>query len=102
MIAWSKGLGKQRLPLELSVATLKVYPGHLAMEGIIESVCWNYSIRLSPNDLRDFLKLLAESKTAQMLAERPGVLGPFLLGLIAIVPRLIVKLLTRMMVAAVR
>jgi hypothetical protein len=95
MIVWSKGLGKQRLPLVLSDAKLKVYPDHLAMEGVIEPVCWNYSIKLAPNDLRDFLKLMAEPKTAQMLAERPGVLGPFVLGLIAIVPRLIVKLFTR-------
>lgn len=93
MIVWSKGLGKQRLPLALSAAKLSVTPDFLLMEGVIEPVCWNYAIRLAPNDLQDFLKLMAQPKTAEFLAERGGVFWPFALGLIAIVPRLLVNLL---------
>lgn len=94
MIVWSKGLGKQRLPLELPAAKLRVSPDCLVMEGVIEPVCWNYAIRLAPNDLKDFLKLMSQPKTAAFLAERSGVLGPFLAGLIAIIPRLLFKLVT--------
>jgi hypothetical protein len=94
VIVWSKGLGKQRLPLELPAATLRLTPDNLVMEGTIEPVCWQYAIRLAPADLKHFLALLARPETAQFLAERPGVLLPFVLGLIAIVPRLVVKMLT--------
>ncbi len=100
MIVWSKGLGKQRLPLELSDATLRATPDNLVMEGTIEPVCWRYAIRLSPDDLRDFLKLLADPKTAKFMAEKPGVLIPFVAGLIAIMPRLIVKWLIPKKLAA--
>lgn len=61
------------------------------MEGVIEPVCWQYAIRLSPDDLKDFLRLLAQPKAAAFLAEKPGVLLPFVLGLIALVPRMIAK-----------
>lgn len=93
MIVWSKGLGKQRLPLELVDATLSVRPTHLAMEGTIEPVCWRYSIKLSPNDLRDFLKLLAEPKTARFLAEKGGILLPFVLRLLVIAPGVMLNLM---------
>ncbi len=93
MIVWSKGLGKQRLPLELPAAKLRVSPDYLVMEGVIEPVCWNYAIRLAPNDLEDFLKLMSQPKTAEFLAEQSGVFWPFMLGLIAIVPRLLFKLM---------
>jgi len=95
MIVWSKGLGKQRLPLELPAAKLKVSLDCLVMEGVIEPVCWNYAIRLAPDDLKDFLKLMSQPKTAEFLAERSGVLWPFMLGLIAIIPRLFYKLIFR-------
>jgi len=93
MIVWSKGLGKQRLPLELPAAKLRVSPDFLVMEGVIEPVCWNYAIRLAPNDLKDFLKLMSQPQTAKFLAERSGVLWPFVLGLVAIAPRLLLKLM---------
>ena len=92
MIVWSKGLGKQRLPLELVDATLNVQPTYLAMEGTIEPVCWEYSIKLSPNDLRDFLKLLAKPQTAEFLAEKGGTLLPFVLRLLVIAPGVLLNL----------
>lgn len=95
MIVWSRGLGKQRLPLELPNSTLRVTRDNLVMEGTIEPVCWRYAIRLSPEDLRDFLKLLSRQKTARFLAERPGVLLPFVRRLIAVVPRLALKFVTQ-------
>lgn len=95
MIVWSKGLGKQRLPLELPAAKLRVSPDCLVMEGVIEPVCWNYSIKLAPDDLKDFLKLMSQRNTAAFLAERSGVLWPFVLGLVAIIPRLLFRLLIR-------
>jgi hypothetical protein len=95
MIVWSRGLGKQRLPLELPAATLRVASDSLVMEGTIEPVCWRYAIRLSAQDLKSFLKLLADPKTAKFLAEEPGVLVPFVLGLVAMTPRLILRLLTQ-------
>lgn len=95
MIVWSKGLGKQRLPLELVDATLSVHPTYLAMEGTIEPVCWEYSIKLSPNDLRDFLKLLAKPQTAEFLAEKGGMLLPFVLRLLVIAPGVLLDLVIR-------
>ncbi len=86
MIVWSKGLGKQRLPLALADATLVVNPGYLAMEGNIEPVCWDYRIKLGPNDLRDFLRLMATPQTARFLAERKGVLLPFIGSLLVMAP----------------
>jgi hypothetical protein len=64
VIVWSRGLGKQRLPLELADAELKIAPDHLIMEGIIEPVWWNYRIMLEVGDLKAFLKHLATRETA--------------------------------------
>lgn len=95
MIVWSRGLGKQRLPLELPAASLKVTSDNLVMEGTIEPVCWRYAIRLSAKDLNDFLKLLADPATARFLAQKPGVLVPFVLQLVAVLPRLMLSLFAR-------
>ena len=93
MIVWSKGLGKQRLPLELSAAGVRVGPDALVLEGTIEPVCWNYAIRLSPGDLSDFLALMAQPATAKLLARQSDILLPFVLRLVAAVPRLILKMI---------
>lgn len=97
MIVWSRGLGKQRLPLTLADATLDVQPAHLVMRGTIEPVCWDYAITLGPNDLRDFLRLMATPTTARFLAERSGVLIPFVLKLLAIAPGVILGLAARLL-----
>ena len=89
MIVWSRGLGKLRLPLELPAATLRVKPDMITMEGVIEPVCWNYAIKLGPADLADFLKLLARPETASFLAERGGLLLPFVVKLLLRVPGVI-------------
>ncbi|MFI4935958.1 MAG: hypothetical protein ACHP7N_15160 [Caulobacterales bacterium] len=81
--------------MALPEATLHVKADHLSMEGTIDPVCWDYAIKLSPADLRDFLRLLAQPTTAQFLAEKGGVLAPFIVGLIAVAPRLIWQILTR-------
>lgn len=88
MIVWSKGLGKQRLPLALPAARVSAAPEALLLEGVIEPVCWRYAIRLGMADLNAFLALMAQPATAKFLAERPGLLLPFILGLLAAVPRL--------------
>lgn len=93
MIVWSRGLGKQRLPLELAEANLKVEPALLMMEGTIEPVCWRYAIRLGPGDLRDFLALMATPAVARFVAERPGVLLPFVGRLLRALPGLVVDIL---------
>jgi hypothetical protein len=95
MIVWSRGLGRQRLPLDLPAATLSVTPDNLVFEGVIEPVCWRYAIRLSAGDLAAFLKLLADPKTAHFLGEKPGVLAPFILRLAVLAPRLLLKTLAR-------
>ena len=99
MIVWSKGLGKQRLPLALADATLHVKPTHLQMEGTIEPVCWDYAIKLGPNDLRDFLRLMARRDTAAFLAERGGILIPFVGRLLAVAPGLLVDILVHKLAA---
>ncbi|MCK9502949.1 MAG: hypothetical protein M0Q95_02035 [Porticoccaceae bacterium] len=91
MIVWSKGLGKQRLPIELKDSELSRAPEHLMLKGIIEPVFWEYSIKLSPQDLVAFLKLLTHRETITYLAEHKGILMPFLLRLISILPGLICK-----------
>lgn len=93
MIVWSRGLGKLRLPIELPAATLHVQPDMLTMEGVIEPVCWRYAIRLGPADLSDFLKILATPETARFLAERGGLLLPFIGKLLLRVPGVIMSLL---------
>lgn len=90
MIVWSKGLGKQRLPIELGAAELAVEPDYLKMTGVIEPVCWDYAIRLGVTDIAAFLKLMARPMTARYLAQREGLLGPLVLGLLRQAPRLIV------------
>ena len=93
MIVWSKGLGKQRLPLELSAASVSATPEALLLEGTIEPVCWNYAIRLSPDDLNDFLALMAQPATAKLLAGQSVILLPFVMRLVAAVPRLLLKMI---------
>ena len=93
MIVWSRGLGKQRLPLELPEAVLHVKPDMLTMEGNIEPVCWDYAIKLGTPDLADFLQVLAKPETAKFLAERGGLLLPFVLGLIMRAPGVILTML---------
>lgn len=93
MIVWSRGLGKLRLPLKLPDATLHVKPDVLTMEGEIEPVCWRYAIRLGPNDLADFLNILARPETASFLAERGGLLLPFVGRLLLRMPRILISLL---------
>jgi hypothetical protein len=63
------------------------------MEGTIEPVCWQYAIRLSPADLDDFLSLMANPTTAKFLAEKPGILLPFICGMVAMIPRLVFGML---------
>ena len=99
MIVWSKGLGKQRLPLALADATLHVKPTLLQMEGVIEPVCWDYAIKLGPDDLRDFLKLMARRDTAALLAERGGILLPFVGRLLAVAPGLVIGLIAHQVAA---
>lgn len=95
MIVWSRGLGKLRLPLELPAATLHVRPDTLTMEGVIEPVCWRYAIKLGPNDLIDFLNLLSRPETAGFLAERGGLLLPFILNLVLRAPSVIMSMIFR-------
>ncbi|GIK50149.1 MAG: hypothetical protein KJZ75_16200 [Hyphomonadaceae bacterium] len=90
MIVWSKGLGKQRLPLDLGAAELSVESDYLKMTGVIEPVCWNYAIRLGVTDIAAFLKFMSRPMTARYLAQREGLLGPLVLGLLRQAPRLIV------------
>ena len=93
MIVWSKGLGKKSLPMEIDKAFLKVSSDHLAMEGSIESVCWDYSMKLYTADLADFMKHLAHPKTAQILAREKGILMPLVFRLVMFLPRLSLNLL---------
>jgi hypothetical protein len=93
VIVWSRGLGKQRLPLTLADAAIETGATTLTLKGNIEPVCWDYAIRLKPNDLRDFLAVMARPTTVDFLAERPGVLIPFVVGLVKVAPGLIVKLI---------
>jgi len=100
MIVWSRGLGKQRLPLDLADASLSANADHLTLKGTIEPVCWDFAVMLSAADLRDFVKLLAKPETARFLSERGGLLMPFILRLIVAAPGLVLKLLTTRLRAA--
>ena len=93
MIVWSKGLGKQRLPLELPAASVSATADALLLEGTIEPVFWRYAIRLAMPDLNAFLALMAQPATAKFLAEQPGILLPFVLRLVAAVPMLALKMI---------
>jgi hypothetical protein len=89
MIVWSKGLGKQRLPLNLGDAKLEIESDHLKMSGIIEPVYWNYAIRLDLSDIAAFLKLMSQPMTVRYLAQRKGLIGPLVRGLVKQAPGLI-------------
>ena len=93
MIVWSRGLGKQRLPLDLADASLSADTDHLTLKGTIEPVCWDFAVMLSAADLRDFLELLAKPETTRFLSERGGLLMPFILRLIGAAPGLVLKFL---------
>lgn len=68
-------------------------PDYLAMDGLIESVYWQYTMKLYPNDLGDFMKVLANRKTAWFLAGQRGILILFILKLCAFIPKLSLSLL---------
>jgi hypothetical protein len=92
MIVWSKGLGKKSLPMELDRARLSVANDHLLMDGNIEEVCWDYTMKLYPEDLGDFMKLLAHPKTARFMARKRGLLFPFVVRLVMFAPMLVLAL----------
>jgi hypothetical protein len=93
MIVWSRGLGKLKLPMELKDANLRVAERFLALEGTIEPVCWKYRVELYPKDIRAFAKLLADKRTAQLLARERGLLLPLLGNLLIMVVKLPAKIL---------
>lgn len=92
MIVWSKGLGKKSLPMDLQVARLSVGSDHLLMDGSIDEVCWEYTMKLYPGDLGDFMRLLANPKTARFMARKGGLLLPFVVRLVMFAPMLILAL----------
>ena len=89
MIVWSKGLGKQRLLVELASTEMSVEPEHVVMKGVIESVSWRYAIRLSPKDMADFLTHMRQPEAARFLAQHGGLLLPLAGGLLVQLPRLL-------------
>lgn len=88
MIVWSKGLGKQRLLVELPKTELGQEPDCLTMDGEIESVGWKYTIRLTPRDMADFLRQMSKPEAAKFLARNKGLLGPLVGGLLRELPAL--------------
>lgn len=102
MIVWSKGLGKKSLPMELDKANLTIGSDHLAMDGLIEPVYWQYTMKLYPKDLGDFMKLLAHPKTARLMAQETGILLSFAARLAAFVPKLSWSLLAARTVGKLR
>jgi hypothetical protein len=92
MIVWSKGLGKKSLPMDLAVARLSVGDDHLLMDGSIDEVCWEYTMKLYPEDLGDFMRLLAHPKTARFMAKKGGLLVPFVVRLVMFAPMLVLAL----------
>jgi hypothetical protein len=93
MMVWSKGLGRLTLPMELDKASVRVGRDHLAMEGMIEPVFWQYTLKVYPGDLADCMKILADRRTVMSLAARPGILLPFVLRLAAFIPKVSVRML---------
>ena len=67
-------------------------PASLVMEGKIEPVRWQCAIKLAPADSGDFLDLKANAKAAKFLAEKPGILLPFIWGMVAMIPRLVFRM----------
>lgn len=89
MIVWSKGLGKQRLPINLDAAAVSIEAGELKLAGVIDPVCWDYAIRLTLADIAAFLDLMARPMTVRYLAQRPGLLGPLVFSLLRQAPQLL-------------
>ena len=73
MIVWSKGLGKQSLLIELDKAELRVEKDYIGVDGIIESLWWQYTLKLTAQDLVDFLSILSSTKTSSFVAKERGI-----------------------------
>jgi hypothetical protein len=89
MIVWSKGLGKQRLLVELPKTELGRDAEYLRMDGEIESVGWKYTIRLTPTDMGDFLHQMRKPESARFLARHGGLILPLAGGLLRQLPYLL-------------
>lgn len=89
MIVWSKGLGRQSLPIELDKAELRVEKECICADGIIEPVWWQYTITLTALDLMHFLSMLRNTKTASFVAREKGVFWLFMGRLAKFVPKVL-------------
>ncbi len=92
VIVWSKGLGKQSLPIELDRAELRVEKGCICVDGIIEPVWWQYTITLTAPDLMHFLNMLSSAKTASFVASERGIFLSFLRRLARFIPQVLLGL----------
>lgn len=86
MIVWSKGLGKQSLELELDKTTVRLDKDNICVDGLIESVYWNFTITLGIDDLLSFMKVLSRPDTAAFVAREKGILGWFAGRLVKFIP----------------
>ena len=89
MIVWSKGLGKQSLLIELDKAELRVVGECICVDGIIESVWWQYTITLTATDLMHFLNILSTTKAASFVAREKGVFWLLMGRLARFVPQVL-------------
>ena len=74
MRLWSKGLGRLVLPLELGRARLDLTPEHVVLSGVIREgkVVWEYTVRLTEQDLLSFSGIAAHPEVLNYLARKHG------------------------------
>jgi hypothetical protein len=74
MRLWSKGLGRLVLPLDLGSARLDLTPEHVVLSGVIREgkVVWEYSVRLTEQDLISFSRIAGHPEVLNYLARRHG------------------------------
>jgi len=93
MIVWSKGLGKQSLPIELDKAEVRLESECICVDGIIEPVWWQYTITLTASDLMHFLNMLSSTKTASFVAREKGVFWLLMGRLARFIPQVLAGLI---------
>jgi len=95
MIVWSKGLGKQTLPIELDKAEVRIENECVSVGGIIEPVWWQYTIKLNERDLLHFLRILSSAKTSSFLAAERGVFWWFMKRLVRFIPQVLLGMVKK-------
>ena len=86
MHLWSKGLGKLILPLDMGAAELHLTPQQIILAGEIREgkIIWDYTIKMSDDDLVNFTNVLVNREVLEFLAREHGLRLPIFIAQAAV------------------